>query len=91
MKGEVSISLNGDQVSSTLPLMAEEQSDEVAQCIKNILHDINQYIRLNGGVEKLGELRKTTLYLGNINHEMRIVIGSDNIKAVVRPIGGASS
>ena len=88
MKGEVSISIPGNEVSSTLPLMADQQTNEVAQCITNILQDINQYMKLNGGAAQLGELRKTTLVLGNIGHEVRIVVGTDNIKAVVRPIGG---
>ena len=78
-------------MSSTLPLINEAQSEEVADCIKNILQDINQYMRLNGGPASLGELRKTTLVLGNIGHEVRIVVGADNIKAVVRPIGSGAT
>ncbi len=44
-------------------------------------------MRLNSG--SLGELKKTTLRLGN-DHEVRIVVGADQIKAVVREIGEAS-
>jgi hypothetical protein len=44
-------------------------------------------MRLNSG--SLGDLKKATLRLGN-DHEVRIVVGVDQIKAVVREIGEAS-
>jgi len=43
-------------------------------------------MRLNGGAAQIGDLKKTTLLLSNIGHEVRIVVGPDSIKAIVRPI-----
>lgn len=87
MKGEVIIDMRGE-ISSTLP-HSNEQTNQLGVLISNILQDINSYMRSNGG--QCGELRKTTLRLGN-SHEVRIVVGSDRIKAVVREIGeGAPS
>ena len=42
---------------------------------------------MNGG--QPGDLKKTTLRLGN-NHEVRIVVGQENIKAVVREVAAAA-
>ena len=85
MKGEVIIHSNGE-ISSTLA-MGNEQTNELGIAISNILQDINSYMRMNAG--KMGELRKTTLRLGN-EHEVRIVVGSDQIKAVVRELSGGA-
>lgn len=82
MKGEVIIDMKGE-ISSTLP-HSNDQTNELGVLISNILQDINSYMRANGG--QCGELHKTTLRLGN-SHEVRIVVGSDRIKAVVREIG----
>jgi hypothetical protein len=44
---------------------------------------------MNGG--QMGDLRKTTLLLGNLGHEVRIVVGQDTIKAIVRPAAAGSA
>lgn len=85
MKGEVIIDMKGE-ISSTLP-HSNEQTNELGILISNILQDINSYMRLNSGSTTTGDLRKTTLRLGN-SHEVRIVVGSDRIKAVVREVEG---
>ena len=84
MKGEVIIDMKGE-ISSTLP-HSNEQTNELGVLISNILQDISSYMRLNQG--QTGELRKTTLRLGD-SHEVRIVVGTERIKAVVREIGEA--
>jgi hypothetical protein len=42
------------------------------------------YMKHTGG--GVGDLKKTVLRLGD-NHEIRIVVGAENIKAVVREAG----
>ena len=42
------------------------------------------YMKHTGGA--VGDLKKTVLRLGD-NHEIRIVVGAENIKAVVREAG----
>lgn len=74
------------EISSTLP-HSNEQTNELGVLISNILQDINSYMRANQG--QCGQLHKTTLRLG-ASHEVRIVVGSDRIKAVVREIGGGA-
>ena len=85
MKGEVEINQTNGEISSTLAL-SNEQTNELGQVITNILQDVNSYMRMNGG--QMGDLRKTTLLLGNLGHEVRIVVGQESIKAIVRPVGG---
>jgi hypothetical protein len=89
MKGEVLIDMKGE-ISSTLP-HSTEQTNELGILISNILQDINAYMRTSGG--STGELRKTVLHLNN--HVVRIVIGTDKIKAIVKEIntttGGAAA
>lgn len=41
------------------------------------------YMRMNQNV--MGDLKKTTIRLGN-NHEMNIIVGAENIKAIVKEI-----
>ena len=86
MKGQVIIDARGE-ISSTLPL-GNDQTNELGLVISNILQDINSYMRTTGNAP--GELRKTTLLLGN-NHEVRIVVGADQIKAVVRELNNNSA
>jgi hypothetical protein len=88
MKGEVEINQTNGEISSTLAL-SNEQTNELGQVITNILQDVNSYMRMNGG--QMGDLRKTTLLLGNLGHEVRIVVGQDTIKAIVRPAGAGSA
>ena len=64
-----------------------EKTNELGLIINNILQDINSYMRLNN--DQTGDLRKTTLRLGQ-HHEISIVIGSDQIKAVVKEINHQS-
>ena len=85
MKGEVEINSSNGEISSSLSL-SNEHTNEVGQVITNILQDVNTYMRLNGGAAQIGDLKKTTLLLSNIGHEVRIVVGSESIKAIVRPI-----
>ena len=85
MKGEVIIDMKGE-ISSTLP-HSNEQTNALGVIISNILQDLSTYMRLNQG--QTGELRKTTLRLGD-SHEVRIVVGAERIKAVVREIGEAA-
>jgi hypothetical protein len=70
------------EISSTLPLN-NEQTNELGVVISNILQDINTYMRMNNNV--MGDLRKTTLRLGN-THEISIVVGNEQIKAIVKEI-----
>lgn len=79
MKGEVIINSKGE-VSSTLT-HSTEQTQELAVLLSNILQDVNSYM---AQVNKL-QLRKTTLQLGN-HHQVSIVVGSDQIKAVVKEL-----
>ena len=88
MKGEVIIDSKGE-ISSTLA-HSNEQTKELGVIISNILQDINTYMTKVNSQEKHLQLRKTTLRLGN-SHEVRIVVGADQIKAVVREIGESSS
>jgi hypothetical protein len=88
MKGEVEINQTNGEISSTLAL-SNEQTNELGQVITNILQDVNSYMRMNGG--QMGDLRKTTLLLGNLGHEVRIVVGQDTIKAIVRPAAAGSA
>jgi hypothetical protein len=85
MKGEVEINQTNGEISSRLAL-SNEQTNELGQVITNILQDVNSYMRMNGG--QMGDLRKTTLLLGNLGHEVRIVVGQESINAIVRPVGG---
>ena len=70
------------EISSSLPL-DNEQTNELGLVISNILQDVNTYMRMNNG--HTGELKKTTLRLGS-GHEISIVVGADQIKAVVKEI-----
>lgn len=81
MKGQVIIDAKGE-ISSSLPL-DNEQCNQMGLIINNILQDINTYMKMNNN--QPGELRKTTLRIGN-HHEVSIVVGSDQIKAVVKEI-----
>ena len=85
MKGEVLIHTQTGEITTTLatPL---EKTNEIGVAITNILQDIQMYIRQTGGA---AELKKTVLRLGN-EHEVRIVVGAEHIKAVVREIGAAA-
>ena len=88
MKGEVEINQTNGEISSTLAL-SNEQTNELGQVITNILQDVNSYMRMNGG--QMGDLKKTTLLLGNLGHEVRIVVGQDTIKAIVRPAAAGTA
>jgi hypothetical protein len=81
MKGVVIIDMIGE-ISSTLP-HSTEQTKELGVLISNILQDIAGYMRLIQG--QSGDLKKITLRLGD-SHEVRVVMGADRIKAVVREI-----
>jgi hypothetical protein len=81
MKGSVIIDSKGE-ITSTLPLN-NEMTNSLGVVISNILQDINTYMRMNHGA--MGDLRKTTLRLGS-HHEVSIVLGNDQIKAVVKEI-----
>jgi hypothetical protein len=59
----------------------------VSQLIQYILQDINSYMRLNDNA--MGELKKTTLRLGN-SHLVNIVVGADSIKASIRDMASLS-
>ncbi len=85
MKGEIEINSTNGEISSSLSL-SNEHTNELGQAITNILQDVNTYMRMNGGAGEVGELKKTSLLLSNIGHEVRIVVGPESIKAIVRPI-----
>ena len=85
MKGTVSIDSKGE-ITSTLPL-GDEKTNELGIVISSILQDINSYMKSSQG-SQMGELRKTTLRLGN-SHEVRIVVGAEQIKAKIIELGGA--
>ena len=70
-------------ITSTLPTSLE-RNNEIGNAITNILQDIQMYMKHTGGA--VGDLKKTVLRLGD-NHEIRIVVGAENIKAVVREAG----
>ena len=86
MKGELVIDSKGE-VASSLNL-DDDQMNELAVLIGNILQDVNSYMRMNNN--ETGELKKTTLRLGN-NHEMRIVVGADQITAQIDELPEISS
>ena len=81
MKGNIIIDSKGE-ITSTLPTNNDD-TNEIGLIISNILQDINTYMRMNQNA--MGELKKTTLRLGG-HHEVNIVVGNDQIKAVVREL-----
>ena len=86
MKGEVLISTQSGVITSTLPTNLE-RNNEIGNAISNILQDIQMYMRQTGGA--VGDLKKTVLRLGD-EHEVHIVVGAENIKAVVKEIGAGA-
>ena len=84
MKGEFIIDSKGE-ITSSLPL-GHDETNEVGVLISNILQDINMFMRMNQ--QAMGDLKRTTLRLGQ-NHEVSIIVGADQIKAIVREISAS--
>ena len=83
MKGEVLIHTETGEITTTLPTPIE-RNNEIGVAITNILQDIQMYMKQTGGA--VGDLKKTVLRLGD-EHEVRIVVGAEHIKAVVKEVG----
>ena len=98
MRGIVEVDRNTGFVMSQLSQVAggaslselsKDKLDQISQCLRFILQDVNMYHQMNGGEAELGNLHRITLKLDD-HHFVNIVCGQDKIKAHVEPIKAGS-